>query len=84
MPTYDYHCDTNGQTIEVKHGMNELIGTWAELCERLGMDKGNTPDDSPVRKLATGGQIVKSGSRGNSDLPPCATGGCNGGMCGLG
>ena len=83
MPTYDYRCDANEQIVEVKHKMSEVINTWGELCEKADVDPGNTPLDAPVKKLATGGQVVKSGSLGNADQPPCATGGCNPGMCGL-
>ena len=84
MPTYDYQCDANGRMVEVKHAMNEIISNWGELCERAGIESGDTPADSPVKKLATGGQVVKSTSMGSGKLPPCASGGCNGGMCGLG
>lgn len=82
MPTYDYRCDANGQIVEVKHGMNELLTTWSELCARAAIDAGDTPADSPVKKLATGGQVLKSSSMGSS-VPPCGSGGCGGGMCGL-
>ena len=83
MPTYDYQCDNNGRVVEVRHGMNELLSSWGELCERAGIDGGDTPADSPVRKLATGGNLVKSSARSSGDLPPCASGGCGGGMCGM-
>ena len=84
MPTYDYQCDANGQVIEVKHGMNEVITNWGELCERAGIEVGATPVNAAVKKLATGGNIIKSSSAGGGNLPPCATGGgCSGGMCGL-
>ena len=84
MPTYDYQCDANGQVVEVKHGMNDVIANWGELCQQAGIETGETPADSSVKKLATGGNVVKSSSRGSGNLPPCATGGgCSGGMCGL-
>lgn len=83
MPTYDYQCEANGQVVEVKHGMNEQIANWGELCERAGIETGDTAPASPVKKLATGGQVVKSSSMGSGNLPPCASGGCGGGMCGL-
>ena len=84
MPTYDYHCVTNGRTVEVNHRMSEKMLTWGELCGRAGIEPGQTPTDSEVQKLATGGQIVKSASLGNSDLPPCsAGGGCPSGGCGM-
>ena len=84
MPTYDYRCEQNGQIVEVKHRMSEQLSTWGELCTLAGIDMGTTPAETPVKKLATGGQVVKSNTLGSSDLPPCASGGCSGGMCGLG
>ncbi len=81
MPTYDYVCESNGRVVEVKHRMSELLATWGELCAQAGIDAGDTPADSPVRRLATGGQVVKSSSLG--EAPPCGAGGCGGGMCGL-
>ena len=84
MPTYDYICEANGQVIEVRHRMSETLSTWEQLCETAGIDIGDTPADAPVARLATGGQVVRSSSLGES-APPCATGSCcGGGMCGLG
>jgi hypothetical protein len=51
MPTYDYYCPHNGARVEVIHGMNEQIATWAELCTAGGIAPGETPPDAPVRKL---------------------------------
>lgn len=85
MPTYDYRCDTNDRVLEVSHRMSESLSTWGELCERLGMEPGETPADAPVHRLATGGNIINSTSRGSGVEPACATGSCcPGGMCGLG
>ena len=84
MPTYDYLCEVNGHALEVKHSMNEVIKTWGELCERAGIDRGDTPADTPVSKLATGGQVVKRSSLGSGAAPACDSGGCcGGGGCGL-
>lgn len=83
MPSYDYLCETNGQVVEVKHRMSDKLSTWGQVCENAGIDTGNTPADAPVQRLATGGQVVKSSSLGDT-APPCAAGGCAGGMCGLG
>ena len=33
MPAYDYHCETNGRTVEVSHTMTTLLQTWGELCD---------------------------------------------------
>lgn len=51
MPKYDYHCSVNGEVVEVFHKMSETITTWAELCEKAALDLGQTPGDSPVRKV---------------------------------
>ena len=84
MPTYDYICDANNQVVEVKHRMSENLGTWGELCQAAGIEVGNTPLDSPVKRLANGGQVVRSGSLGKDSAPPCSSGPCcGGGMCGL-
>ena len=80
MPTYDYKCELNGKIVEVQHRMSELISTWGELCERTGIEPGETPVDAKVTRLATGGNVLKSGL--NQSLPPCQTGGgCSGGTC---
>lgn len=81
MPTYDYLCEANGRVVEVRHRISESIATWGELCQRKGIDSGDTPAEAPVKKLATGGNLVKSSSMGSGSMPPCASGGCGG--CGL-
>lgn len=85
MPTYDYRCDTNGQVVEVSHRMNETIAHWGELCARAGVEPGETPPDSPVHRLATGGNLISKTSMGSGMAPPaCGSGGCcPSGMCGM-
>jgi hypothetical protein len=83
MPTYDYLCEANGRVVEVKHRMSDTLSTWGQLCEKTGIEAGDTPADAPVQRLATGGQVVKRSSLGDT-APPCAAAGCGGGMCGLG
>ena len=84
MPTYDYLCEENGRQVEVRHRMSEEIHDWGELCEKAGIDCGDTPANAPVKKLATGGQPVRRSSLGSGTAPACNTGGCcGGGMCGL-
>jgi hypothetical protein len=86
MPTYDYRCDANGQVVEVSHRMSETISVWGDLCARAGVDLGETPADSPVHRLATGGNIISKNSMGSGMAPPsCGSGGCcPSGMCGFG
>ncbi|MGH8550228.1 MAG: zinc ribbon domain-containing protein [Methylococcales bacterium] len=82
MPTYDYRCNTTGEVFEVKHRMSEVLSTWGESCEHAGIDPGELAPDSPVTRLATGGQVVKSSSLGERENP-CRAGACGGGMCGM-
>jgi hypothetical protein len=63
--------------------MSEKLATWGEVCERAGLDLGNTPSDSPVDRLISGGGIVSSGALSNPVAPSCGSGGCGGGFCGL-
>ena len=81
MPTYDYQCESNGKVVEVRHKMSEVISNWGELTQLAGISAGDTPLDSPVRKLANGGQVVNSQNLGNKGEPACASGGCSGGSC---
>jgi len=84
MPTYDYRCEANGRVVEVRHGMNECLTTWGELCRLAGLEAGATPPDAPVERLITGGQVVRSTSLGDAAAPPCAAGACcGGGRCAL-
>jgi len=53
MPTYDYHCKTNDQIIEVKHSMKEKLKTWGELCGKAGIDIGNTPAETEISRIIT-------------------------------
>ena len=81
MPTYDYHCPANDKVVEVKHRISESVSSWGELCELAGIEPGDTPAETPVEKLITGGGIVKSKSMGSE--PPCVSGPCcGGGGCG--
>lgn len=83
MPTYDYRCEANGRVVEVNHPMRETLSTWGELCERAGIEPGDTPPDSPVRRLATGGHVVGSDALSNPE-PACGSGACcPSGVCGL-
>jgi hypothetical protein len=83
MPTYDYFCDTNGCKLEVNHKMSESIRSWGELCERANVEPGDTPPDTPVRKLISGGAVISYSSLSNPE-PACSTGACcPSGVCGI-
>lgn len=51
MPLYDYLCEENGETVEVVHRMADKIETWGQLCEHAQRPLGDTPADSPVKKI---------------------------------
>ena len=83
MPTYDYRCEANGRVVEVNHRMSESLSTWGELCAAAGIAADDTAPDSPVKRLATGGNIL-SGGKSSAPEPTCSTGTCcAGGFCGL-
>ncbi len=84
MPTYDYRCEANDRIVEVSHRMNDVVQTWGELCALAGIDPGDTPPDSPVTRLATGGNVITGTSRDEAPPSSCETGACcSGGLCGL-
>jgi len=83
MPSYDYYCPTNGKTVEVNHRMSELLTSWGEVCERLDIEVGDTPTDSAVQRLISGGQFISSSSRSSdslNDMPASSC--CNNMGCG--
>mgnify|MGYP001594814326 FL=1 len=85
MPTYDYRCDLNGITVEVRHGMDQVISTWGALSNQAGLETGETPADASVRKLITGGNVIRSENLGSGQTPPCENGGpcCGANRCGF-
>jgi hypothetical protein len=83
MPSYDYHCTANDRVVEVRHSVTEKLATWGEVCDKAGIEAGDTPRETPVERLITGGGIVSSGALSNPEAPSCGSGGCGGGFCGL-
>ncbi len=82
MPTYDYFCTANGRKVEVRHKMSDELKSWGQLCQLAQLDPGDTPADSPVQRLISGGAFISSTSLSNPE-PACATGSCcPGGVCG--
>jgi len=70
MALYDYYCEANDRTVEVRHGMSESLKTWGELCRAAGIDPGDTPTDAPLRRLM-GVPVPMTGSTGSSSGPSC-------------
>jgi hypothetical protein len=73
MPYYEYYCNTNEQTIEVRHGMNERLETWGEVATRGGVDVGTTPVDTPVDKLLSV-PVPLTGSSRDTGFQGCGSG----------
>jgi hypothetical protein len=51
MPCYDYYCEANGRTVEVRHGIDAVLGTWGEVCYAAQIPLGDTEFEAPVRKV---------------------------------
>ncbi len=75
MPTYEYFCQANNQTIEVLHPMDDTLETWSELCNCAGIEVGETPSHSPVEKKLSAVSLLPKKAVVSSD-------GCCGGGCG--
>ncbi len=66
MITYDYHCDTNETTLTVRHSIKETLATWGEVCARANQHPGDTPPETPVRRLFGGGSVMLKGTKGST------------------
>ena len=66
MPNYDYFCEANGLTIEVRHGADIVLETWGEVCYASQRPLGDTDFEEPVRKVLSAPAI--SVPTGNSKL----------------
>lgn len=69
MPTFDYFCAHNGQTVEVMLKLHETLSTWGELCARKGLPLGDTPADAPIEKKFTGAVVMDKASMGSGYEP---------------
>jgi len=58
MPTYDYYCKANKKTVSVKHGINERLKTWKDVCRLAEIPLGKTPRNATVQKLISAPQIL--------------------------
>ena len=80
MPTYEYYCESNDQTIEVLHGMNESLTTWGEVCACAGIDLQSTSEDAVVQKKLSAISLLKKKVTALVGGGGC----CGGGGCGCG
>jgi hypothetical protein len=83
MPTYEYYCESNDQTVEVLHGMNESLTTWGEVCACAGIDLQFTSEDAVVQKKLSATSLLPKKVPAN--VGGIGGGGCcGGGGCGCG
>ena len=80
MPTYDYHCAKNQRTVSVQHSMKEKLASWGELCQKIQQDPGDTPLDSPIERVISGGIALPIASA----IPQLPMAGCCGNPTGCG
>jgi hypothetical protein len=55
---YEYLCKTNGKTLSVRHGMNEVLRTWKELCDCLGITDDSASADAEIQRVVSGGTLA--------------------------
>jgi len=77
VPTYDYHCEANGETVRVFHSIHGRIRTWGKLCEQAGKEPGGIAPETPVQRLVGGGMLrLNAGSGGHGAGSCCGVDGC--------
>jgi putative FmdB family regulatory protein len=76
MPIYDYKCDSCGKVYDIFHKVREVAED--VVCPSCGATEHTRLISAPSVKIAGKGM-----SFGQSDVPPCADGGCCSGSCGL-
>jgi hypothetical protein len=69
MPSFDFFCPANGQTVEVMLKLHESLTTWGELCARKGIDPGDTPADAPIEKRFTSAVVMDKSKMGSGVAP---------------
>lgn len=69
MPSFDFLCPANGQTIEVMLKMHETLATWGELCARKGIPVGDTPADAPIEKVFNSAVVMDKKRMGSGSAP---------------
>ena len=80
MPTYEYYCESNHQTVEVMHSMSETLATWGEVCACAGIDLQSTSEDAVVQKKLSAISLLKKKVSALVGGGGC----CGGGGCGCG
>jgi hypothetical protein len=73
MPYYEYHCPSNGRTVEVRHGMSERLESWGEVARVGGADLGPTPSDAPVERLMSA-PVPLAGAARDTGFKGCGSG----------
>lgn len=74
MPTYDYYCPANDQTVQVSHKMSQDVNTWGDVCALTGQPPGETPADSPVEKVHLAANLIRRKAMGSDSAGGSAYG----------
>ena len=74
MPTYAYKCESCETKFEIFHKSATAIEE--VVCPSCKSEK--------VTKMMSAPNIGSMGKSTGADMPPCATGACNSGMCNMG
>lgn len=84
MLTYEYRCERNQKTVQVRHSIREKIKTWGELRQRAELPSDGTPDETEVERLISGGLLgtVNGGTPSSADAAKAALPMLGGGCCG--
>lgn len=53
MPVYDYHCKSNGQTVQITHPLGVDLTIWGEVCYAARISLGDTDPLAPVERVIT-------------------------------
>jgi hypothetical protein len=51
VPRYDYFCPANGRVVEVRHGVDEKLTSWGDVCDRAALKEDVTARSEPVERL---------------------------------
>jgi len=66
---YQYLCEANGRIIEVSHPLKEKVKTWGDLCQRAGIEPGQTDPQTPVVRLIGGMPFIERLKGLDKDAP---------------
>lgn len=58
MPVYEYRCEANDRTVQVRHPMQVRLRFWGELCYAAQIPLGDTDPLAPVEKVISAPHVT--------------------------